>query len=386
MPEPTDVTGVRSFIGMCSFYRSYVPNFAQICHPLYELTKEGVAFDWNEVVKASFVAIKKALSNSPILCHPNFEQPFIIETDSSGKGLGACLIQRYNDKTHVIQYISRTLQSSERKWHIRELEALAILWACEIFRVYVVSTEFTVETDHESLQWLMKLKKPARLVRWAIRLSVFNFKIVPKSGKLNVTADALSRLPMEKDVFNYGSDDVDEKLMDFNIDFTLNSVDLSGYTSTEIINEQRQDPSLIELITKCEFSVGFKWNSFLLIDSILYYQDLIENVQVHKLVIPHQVREYVLSSYHNHKLSAVHMAMDKMIFLFKSRFYWSGMESDIKKWVTSCPKCVKNKRYQPHRHGLLQPVVSNTFSKNGRRYSRTFQTNSRWTQVYIGFD
>jgi hypothetical protein len=76
---------------------------------------------------------------------------------------GAVLIQRYGGKTHVIQYISRTLQPTERKWHIRELEALGILWACEIFRVYVAQTQFIVETDHESLQWLMKLRKACKV-------------------------------------------------------------------------------------------------------------------------------------------------------------------------------------------------------------------------------
>ena len=65
------------------------------------------------------------------------------------------------------------MQPTECKWHIRELEALGILWACEIFRVYVSQTQFTVETDHESLQWLIKLVKPARLVQWEIRLSEY---------------------------------------------------------------------------------------------------------------------------------------------------------------------------------------------------------------------
>ena len=374
MPEPVDVTTVRSFIGCCSFYRSYIKNFAQICHPLYELTKDGTPFNMGAAEKESFQKIKQALANSPILNHPNFDIPFIIETDSSGTGLGSCLIQRYNNKTHVIQYISRTLQPCERKWHIRELEALAILWACEMFRVYVVSTEFTVETDHESLQWLMKLEKPARLVRWAIRLSEYNFKIVPKSGKLNVTADALSRLPMEKNVFNYGSDDVDEKLVDYGINMTLNAIDLSGFDDNQIKNEQRNDPSLASVIKNCENSSDSKWNDYCLKNSILYHTELHEKSTTENLVIPYQIREYVLSIYHNHKLGIVHMAMDKMITLFNLRFFWNGMVSDIKKWVTCCPKCIQNKRYQPHRHGLLQPIQSYfPFQKVGADIAGPFQ-------------
>ena len=93
---------------------------------------------------------------SPILSHPNFDQEFIIETDASDLGLGAVLLQRYNDKLHLIQYISRTLQDCERKWSIREKEALAIIWACETFRPYVYGTKFVVETEHKSLERLVR--------------------------------------------------------------------------------------------------------------------------------------------------------------------------------------------------------------------------------------
>ena len=136
---------------------------------------------------------KKAMVSTPILKLPNFNYPFIIETDASDKGLGAELIQRFNNQTSII-HVSRTLQPSERKWQIREKEALAILWACEQFRVFITGERFVVETDHKSLKWLMKLEKTPRLVLWAVRLSEYNFVIQPKAGKLNVTADALSRL------------------------------------------------------------------------------------------------------------------------------------------------------------------------------------------------
>jgi hypothetical protein len=92
-------------------------------------------------------------------------------------------LQRYDGREHIIQYISRSLQPAELKWCVREKEALSILWACDMFRVYVSGTEFTIETDHASLKWLMEVEKPARLVRWALRLSEFNIKIQPKAGR-----------------------------------------------------------------------------------------------------------------------------------------------------------------------------------------------------------
>ena len=110
---------------------------------------------------------------------------------------------------------------------MREKEALDILWACEMFRYYVANDHFTKETDHESLKWLMELEKPPRLVRWAIGLSKYNFTIVPKAGKLNNTADALSRLPLEGKYFSYASEDVDEKL-------TYSSSNINSFGFTEI--------------------------------------------------------------------------------------------------------------------------------------------------------
>ncbi|CAF0805419.1 unnamed protein product [Brachionus calyciflorus] len=99
-----------------------------------------------------------------------------------------------NGRERIIKYISRPLTKNERKWDIREKEALAILWACEQFRPFIFGTRFIVEADHQSLQWLMKLKSPARLVRWALRLSEFDFEIRYKKATLNYNVDALSRL------------------------------------------------------------------------------------------------------------------------------------------------------------------------------------------------
>ena len=136
-------------------------------------------------------------------------------------------------------------------------EALAILWACEQFRVFIAGELFVVETDHESLKWLMKLDKPPRVVRWAIRLSEYNYELRPKAGKLNVTADALSRLPLLDNSFKYDDQDIDNKLTEglINIDpFSLIDID-----KIELIQAQHIDPLLRDIISKCELSSSNTW-------------------------------------------------------------------------------------------------------------------------------
>ena len=102
------------------------------------------------------MALKFAIVNAPILDYPDFTKPFIISCDASEVWIGAVLCQRYEGKEKVITYLSKTLTSDERKWHIREIEGLAIIWACESQRPYIIGEHFTIETDHHSLQWLLK--------------------------------------------------------------------------------------------------------------------------------------------------------------------------------------------------------------------------------------
>ena len=138
--------------------------------------------------------MKDIFCSEPVLRHPNFDYPFKIEFDACDKGLGGVLCQKIDRVEYVVQYISRVLKPAEKKWSVREKEALGILWSCETTRPFIIGTSFIVETDHESLKWLMNAKSPARLVRWALRLSEFDFEIRYKRGSKNSNADGLSRL------------------------------------------------------------------------------------------------------------------------------------------------------------------------------------------------
>jgi hypothetical protein len=289
MKRPANITELKSFLGMCSYYRIFIKNFSIKCRPLHELTGNRI-FEWGAEQQKAFEELKTEFSSPKILAHPNFDIPFVVETDACDHGLGAALKQKYDGKEHVIQYISRTLSDAERKWTVREKEALAVLWACEKFRVYVAGTEFTLVTDHEALKWLMKVDKPARLVRWALELQEYNFKIIHRSGRANVIADALSRLAGESDEL-FNPEDNDRLICN------LNSFDLINLTKIDIEKAQKEDPGLHSIVLECRANDN-RYDRFELADEVLYFR--VENQLL--LVIPHQLRAVVLKQYHNHQL------------------------------------------------------------------------------------
>ena len=163
---------------------------------MYNLTRIRAKFQWTEAHTNSVNQLKACLSCSPILAHLNFDYNFVVQTDASLEGLDVVLSKIIDGQEHVVQYIIRVRQPVE-KMDKAEIEGLAIKWTCEIFRPFLIGTPFILETDHHSLTWLMKATSPARLVRWALALSKFNFEIRHRRGTLNQNADGLSRLACE---------------------------------------------------------------------------------------------------------------------------------------------------------------------------------------------
>jgi hypothetical protein len=192
---PVNVKGIQSFLGLANYYRKFIPNFSEIAAPLTQLTKKGIAYVWGDRAEAAFQALKVALTRAPVLRHPDPNREFIFSTDASLNGIGVVVQQEFDDGRHPVRYASRSLSKEEKKWAIRELEALAIIWAVEEFRTLIDCVPFTVETDHGSLKWLLETKTPGRLNRWALRLQEFipYMTIVYKPGDENGAADALSR-------------------------------------------------------------------------------------------------------------------------------------------------------------------------------------------------
>ena len=204
-PQPSDVKSLRSFLGLASYYRRFIQDFSKVANPLYALTQKDVEFLWKPVHYDAFRQLKQLLISAPVLAFPDFARDFILETDTSGMGLGAILAQADEDgMVHPIAYASRTLQQHEKNYAITELEALGIVWAVKHFHHYLYGHHCEVYTDHEPLMALLNTPHPSgKLARWGLTLQDVDIVIRYRPGKNNTGADALSRLPVDQD------DDVD---------------------------------------------------------------------------------------------------------------------------------------------------------------------------------
>lgn len=158
--------------------------------------KQPTKVVWTEDTEMAFNDLKSALTCGPVLRPPDWSMEFIVQTDASNRGLGAILSQKdSNEDEHPILFASRKLQPREENLSTTEKECLAVVWALDLFRYYLYGRHVILQTDHNPLVWLSRVRdKSRKLLRWSLTLQEYDLEISHKSGKQNVNADVLSRM------------------------------------------------------------------------------------------------------------------------------------------------------------------------------------------------
>lgn len=192
-PPPSSVKELRSFLGLAGYYRRFVRHFGILAKPLTSLLKKGSIFVWTSLHQEAFDSLKTALTTAPVLSLPDFSQPFSIETDASGSGIGAVLMQH----GHPLAYLSKALGPRSQGLSTYEKEYMAILMAVDQWRCYLQHAEFQILTDQRSLVQLpeQRLHTPWQQKVFT-KLLGLQYKIVYRKGSDNRAADALSRSPL----------------------------------------------------------------------------------------------------------------------------------------------------------------------------------------------
>lgn len=326
IPAPKTVREIRKFLGIASWYRRFVPNFATRTEPLTRMLRKKEAFCWTEEANEAFNDLKGCLVEAPILSCPDFTVPFQVQTDASGYGLGAVLYQLIGEEERVIAFASRSLTSSERKFTATERECLAVLWAIEKWRPYLEGYHFTVHTDHSCLLWLHKLKDPqGRLGRWVLRLQQYDYNVIHRKGKDNTVADFLSRTPYEPCSL---------------IQLTQPIRDRWYMKMKQLVTEKPQAyPSW-----RVENEILFKY--------VEEHRKLIDTEAAWKIVVPNDDRTAVCQESHDQPTSG-HLGTHKTIRRVAAQYYWPKMNLFISNYVRHCKTCQKSKTEQTKPTGLM---------------------------------
>ena len=183
-PQPTSLSELRSFLGLVGYYRRFIPDFSEIAAPLTRLTQKFSKFVWSPQCTESFEKLKELLVSAPILTFPQGDGVFVLDTDASLEGVGAVLSQIQDGEERVISFASRKLSRTQRNYCTTYRELLAVVMFVKQFHHYMWGRPFVVRTDHSSLLWLKRFKRPEGLLaRWLSILDTYDFTLEHRKGK-----------------------------------------------------------------------------------------------------------------------------------------------------------------------------------------------------------
>ena len=195
-PVPRSQTEVKSLLGLASYYRRFVPKFAEIARPLHKASETSTKFDWTPEAQDAFESLKLKLTSTPILAFPSLKEPFALYTDASHFAKGAVLAQVQDGKERSICYASKSLSKSQTKYSATRRHLLALVTFTRHFRHYLLGQKFTKVTDHSALQWLHSFKDPDGITaRWLEKLAPSDYEVRHRPGKSIGHGDGLSRIP-----------------------------------------------------------------------------------------------------------------------------------------------------------------------------------------------
>lgn len=349
-PEPKTVKQVRSFLGMCGWYQRFIPNYAAIAAPVTDRLKKG-RFVWTEEARQGFEKLKLSLVSAPVLSHPDFSRPFVIQCDASATGVGSVLYQVTDEgDEHPIAYMSKKLNSAQRNYCVTELECLAAVLSVKKFRAYVEGMVFKIVTDHSSLKWLMTQKElSGRLARWSLKLQGFNFTIEHRKGSANVVPDALSRAHIDEI-----TNPVAESVI---IDLDSPHFTSAKYTALKntVISSNKCLPDL-EVREPHLFLRSFGGG-----------RDRLLTTSTWKLWLPEELQDDAIRQAHDPPLSS-HRGIAKTIDRLRQNLYWPQMAVKVREYVSNCDTCKEVKSPNV----TLRP-----------RMGRQIEVEMPWQRIYI---
>ena len=390
-PSPSNVQELRSYLGLLNYYGRLVPHLATIVQPLNQLLQKDAPWNWSSSCERAFQQTKSILASTQVLVHYNSKYPLRLAVDASAYGVGAVISHIMpNGEERPTAFASRTLSKSERNYAQLEKEALALVFGVKKFHKFLYGRKFTLVTDHKPLTTILHPQKTtpplaaARLQRWALLLSAYQYTIEFRSTGQHANADGLSRLPI-KGVPGEESD-VEATAL-----FNLGQVDNLPLTSAQLRTATRNDPILGKVLQHTKEG----WKTIHSQDHALQpYSRRSTELSVEgdcvlwgtRVIIPEKYRRQVLDELH-----LGHSGMSRMKALARSYVWWPEMDEDIKNMVKACLPCQSVKSSPPAAplHPWLWP--SKPWSRvhidfagpfKGKMYFLLVDAHSKWPEIH----
>ena len=385
-PQPKSPKQVKSFIGLASYYRRFIPGFSQIAHSLYELTKQNIPFDWTNDCEIAFQTLKKKLCTAPALISPDQNLPFHIFSDASKKSVGFVLMQKKNGRLHPIAYGSKILDKHQQNWSITCLEAYALVQGVFHFQFCIEGNKVILHTDHSVLTYIAKqhltdTQTPS--------LTLIFRSFMKKPAIIQYLADVLSRnvdennaIPFSTITESWLEEKFDQFCPPLTTTITTNRTKSSGTQTdqlpvyitqnklhskpaisklslstdsisdrNDLINAQRSDPyfaPIVNFLERGELTGQDRLDRRIIIESewfhlqhgILYRTSLThycKNKSRHKVVlcIPENLMLQAIIQTHN----VGHLGITKLYLQLRQQYYSPKLRHMVKDVVQTCQIC-----------------------------------------------
>ncbi len=301
---PKLVPALRSFLGLASYYRKFIKNFAKITAPLTNLLKKcAIAYDWDEACDEAFGRLKGILVKALVLKLPDFDKDFEIHSDASDFAIRGVIVQ----DGRLVAFESKKLSETERRWLTHEKEMWAVIHYLKTWGHYIGSKNVVVWTDNVTLKYFATQPKlSSKQIRWQNTLALFNVDIRHKPGKENIVPNALSRKHQLRVVY-VGETEIQKK------------VRLTSYQDA-FAKEARQS---IQNGAKSHFHLQ---------NGLLWYKQK-------RLYVPEgRIRELFLKECHDGLLVG-HGGAKRTTTFLKTSYYWPNLKDDAERYVKTCLVC-----------------------------------------------
>ena len=335
-PVPVNRKELERFLGMCGYYRQFIPHMADISEPLNHLKRQGQPFVWTKECDVAFTSLKQKLVSPPILVYPQWDQPFYVEADFSEWAVRGTLAQKYQSgMLKPIGYMSNVLDDSQHNYGPGEGECFAIIANSRKWRPYLrAATKVIFITDHEPLKWLRQQKDPrAKYARWIMELEELHYEIIARTGLDHVVPDCLSRVKLTQDSEMINDNKFNDKIFSVQLD-QMNMEDIT----IEMKAHQDDDPAIRYALQQLEDAGEIRkgrykrYNRMKVKDGIL--------MRGEQVVVPNTLRFSVTDIVHR---ECGHLGTDGTCEWIARKYMWAGMRNFVADFCAHCKICIENK-------------------------------------------